>query len=136
MATKKEIKQFKNMWGIGTRIGKGAEKIREDIPYKKWVNTVVIVNLLLIIGVFLIKNFLPPEIPIFYGLPEGQEQLGSLYFLILPSIISLGIVFLNILLGIFIKDNYLVKILTITGIASTFFSFVTTIKIIFLVGGF
>jgi len=115
---------------------KRLKEITDDIPFRRWVNFAVIVNLIIIAWVFLIINFLPPEVPLFYGFPEGQEQLGSVYLLALPSIISLGIVFLNILLGIFIKDEFLVKILTLTGVASTFFSLVTTLKIIFLVGGF
>jgi hypothetical protein len=136
MAITKQNNRLKGVWGIGSRIGKEAEKIRDDIPYKKWVNAIVVVNLLIIAGIFVIKNFLPPEVPIFYGLPSGQEQLGGVYLLALPSIISLGVIFLNILLGVFIKDEFLVKILTLTGIASTFFSLVTTVKIIFLVGNF
>ena len=122
--------------GIGQKISREAEKIRDDIPFKKFVYLAVFFNLLLIAVIFLIKNFLPPEIPLFYGLPEGQDQLGSVYLLALPCIISTGIIFLNILLGTLVKDEFLVKILCLTGIASAFFSIVTTLKIIFLVGSF
>jgi hypothetical protein len=122
--------------GIGQKISHEAVKIKDDIPYKKFVYSAVFLNLLLIAVIFLVKNSLPPEVPLFYGLPEGQEQLASIYLLALPSVISTGIIFFNILLGIFVKDEFLVKILCLTGIATAFFSIVTTLKIILLVGSF
>jgi hypothetical protein len=136
MNYKKHNGRFGLVQGIGQRLSREAEKIKDDIPYKKVVYLAVALNLLVIAGVFLIKNFLPPEVPLFYGLPEGQEQLSSVYLLALPSVISIGLIFLNILLGILVKDEFITKILCLTGIASAFFAIVTTFKIVFLVGSF
>lgn len=136
MATKKSRFHFKRAFKIGSVIGKRAGEIKDDIPLQKFATAAVLVNLAVIAGVLLIRHFLPPEIPLFYGLPEGGEQLGGDYQLITPSVVSLGIIFLNIILGIIVKDEFLAKILILTGIASTFFSLVTTLKIIFLIGGF
>jgi len=136
MVTKKSELGFRKTFKIGSALGKKAEEIRDDIPFQKLTSAVIIINLAVIIGILAIKRFLPPEVPLFYGLPEGGDQLGRDYQLAIPSIVSLCIIFLNIVIGIVVKDEFLVKILILTGIASTFFSLVTTFKIIFLVGGF
>jgi len=115
---------------------KSIQSIQAEIPFRKWVSLALVVNVSIVLAIFLFKRFLPPEVPLFYGLPKGQEQLGNIFLLALPCTISLGIIFLNILVGFWVKDNFLLKSLVLSGLIMVFFSAITTLKIIFLVGSF
>lgn len=127
---------FEMFRGIGSKINKEGKKIKDDIPFKKLVILGILIDILVITLIFSLRNFLPPEVPLFYGLPEGAERLGNIYLLALPSVASLGIILLNIFIGLIIKDEFLTKTLVLSGLATVFFSGVTTLKIIFLVGSF
>lgn len=108
-----------------------------EIPFKNIILAALLTNILAIGLVFLMrKNYLPPEVPLFYGLPEGEAQLAPSINLIFPSILSLVVISLNILLISVIKDGFLKNTLSIVSLIVTFFSLITTIKIVFLVGGF
>jgi uncharacterized Tic20 family protein len=86
--------------------------------------------------VLLIQRWLPPQVPLFYGKPSGEEQLTSSLVLTLPSIVSLLILLINVSFAAVLKDEFLRKTLVLAAIAVTFFAAITTIKIIFLVGSF
>ncbi|MEJ2441565.1 MAG: hypothetical protein P8Y06_01440 [Patescibacteria group bacterium] len=86
--------------------------------------------------VVLVQIFLPPQIPLFYGLPEGEAQLAPSLSLIIPSLVSLVIMITNITISYFLKDEILKKFLITTAIGVSIFSIVTTIKIVLLVGSF
>lgn len=78
---------------------------------------------------------LPPQLPLFYSRPWGEEQLTTpLGILILPGL-SIGIILVNLVLGWLVnKKEVLVK--QILSSASALFSFlclVTLIQIIRLV---
>lgn len=88
---------------------------------------------LLLLAIFWRK--LPPEIPLFYSLPWGEEQLGppSLLLAFIFSGFSLGII--NFILGLIFFEKYplaakiLAYITTSVGLLLT----ITVFKIIFLV---
>jgi len=103
---------------------------------KNYVATAITINLLVILSVLAVTGFLPPQVPIFYGLPEGQDQLATSWFLILPAATSLFILVANLVVTPLIKEPFLQKTLVLAGITTAFFSTVTTAKIIFLVGSF
>lgn len=108
-----------------------------NLPYRNYILGSIFINIVLISGILLIRNkILPPEVPLFYGLPQGQEQLASSNFLIFPSIISIVITIINISLALVVRDNFLKKALIVAGIFSVLFPLATTLKIIFLVGSF
>lgn len=77
---------------------------------------------------------LNPEIPLFYGLPQTEEQLSPSIFILLPASISFLVVIVNSYLSSKTTDNYLKKCLAVTSIACSILSFIATVKIIFLVG--
>jgi hypothetical protein len=77
---------------------------------------------------------LPPQIPLFYGLPVSTEQLSPSLGLLIPGGLGIVINSANLLLWLKIKDNYLKRILLISSYIVSFFAVITTIKIIFLVG--
>lgn len=107
-----------------------------SIPFQQTILTVSLINIVVIALIFILKHFIPPQIPLYYGLAEGEEQLApnSLY-LVLPSVVSLVIVVLNSTLASLIRDNFIKKMLIVACAATTFFSVVTTIRIFLLVGG-
>ena len=93
-----------------------------------------IVSIITIAGVIILRGFLPPQLPLFYGLPKGEQQLTSSINLVIPSLISLGIIVINYSLSTLLEDDFLKKALVLTAIVCVFFSTITTIKIFFLVG--
>ena len=78
---------------------------------------------------------LPPEVPMFYSFPWGQDQLGkSIYLIILPlGCLILGMI--NFILSFFIfpKEPLAAKILALTTCGLTFLGLLTLSRIIFLI---
>ncbi len=92
-----------------------------------------IINAIIVAIVLAVQKNLPPIVPLFYGLPEGQGQLATNTTLILPATISSIFTIVNLLISRLTKDNFLEKVfagLTITTLA---LSTITVIKIILLV---
>jgi hypothetical protein len=107
-----------------------------SIPYRETIFTVGLTNIVVIALIFILKRFIPPQIPLYYGLAEGEEQLASnSLFLALPSLVSLAMIILNTTLASLIKDDFIKKMLIVACAATSFFSVVTTIRIFLLVGG-
>ena len=79
---------------------------------------------------------LPPQVPLFYGLPETEERIASSWMLVIPSGVSFLILLVNASLSLFIEDEFPKKILVAASFAVTLFSAITTLKIISLVGSF
>ena len=65
---------------------------------KNYVAAAIVINVLVILSVLALIGFLPPQVPLFYGLPEGQDQLATSWFLILPATTSLFILTSNLLI--------------------------------------
>lgn len=77
---------------------------------------------------------LPPQIPLFYSLPWGIEQLGSPAGLFLFPISILAAIALILLTKKFLsKEQLLVLIVSFTGALFSFMAFFSLIKIILLV---
>ncbi|MFC1710515.1 hypothetical protein ACFL0F_02560 [Patescibacteria group bacterium] len=104
------------------------------VPFAVFVLASFVLNILVIMLVFVISRFLPPEVPLLYGFPEGQDQLVSTYYLAIPSLVSLVITIINLILSSFVSDSLSKNALVFTSLVLTLFSFITTVKIIFLVG--
>jgi hypothetical protein len=112
-------------------------KISQEIPYKNVIFISFVINVAVIGFILLIrKNHLPPVVPLYYGLPEGESQIVPVVNLTFPSIIALVIIAINTLITSLLKDDFLKKTLIIASLAATFFSVITIIKIAFLVGSF
>lgn len=109
---------------------------KDLVPFKKFLISAFVLGLMTIGLVLLFQKNLPPEVPLFYGLPKTEVQLASSLSLIIPSLAALGIIIINLLISQFIKDEYLKSVLVLAGVAGIFFATITTLKIIFLVGSF
>jgi hypothetical protein len=80
-------------------------------------------------------NALPPQIPLFYSLPRGEEQMGNAYQLLILPLLCVIFFIINFILAIFFYDvKKLVSILfMIIGTIAGFLLLITYLKIIFLV---
>lgn len=107
---------------------------KANLPFKGYIQFSFALNILVIVFVLIFLRKLPPQIPLFYGMAEGEEQLTRAWSLIVPSLVALFILIINSLLSVKTNDDFLKKVLVVAGLAATFFATITTIKIFFLVG--
>lgn len=87
---------------------------------------------ILTLGYFLYnRKLLPPELPIFYSKPWGQERLAPSDAIWIPVLIGMILLIINgfLSLKIFSKEKFLQKILAWTNLATTTLISVTLIKI-------
>lgn len=127
----RKAKQFKK-----STIPKKGNELTKNIPYIKLLYASLTLNILLLVFMFLFQDRIPPEVPLFYGYPDGEDQLAQKSSLIVPSLVSIVSIIINSVIAYFSKDEFVKKILIITGFAITFLSILTTLKIILLVGNF
>lgn len=106
----------------------------EKLPLKNLFIYSVVISTITLISGLLAQIILPPEIPLFYGLPQTTVQLSSSFMIILPSLISIFITLINAFMSIKVDDNYLKKVLAFTTISVSILGTITTFKIISLVG--
>ena len=57
-----------------------------SLPFSNWVYTSFVVNLLLVVFVLTIQRWLPPQVPLFYVMSEGEGQLSRSIFLTIPAL--------------------------------------------------
>lgn len=84
----------------------------------------------------IVRKVLPPQIPLFYGLPQGEEQLSTSLGLTIPSAFSFIVILINYFLVRFLKDDFLKKALAVASLVVSVLAGITTVKIAFLVGHF
>jgi uncharacterized membrane protein YozB (DUF420 family) len=130
MATKQKI-----TWRAKLSINRPEFDTRQ-LFFKNYVAASLITNLLVIVTVLVVGSFLPPQVPLLYGLAEGEEQLVPAWALIIPGLTAMIILTINVLISLKVEDDFLKKTLLLTAMVATFFSTITTLKIIFLVGSF
>jgi hypothetical protein len=99
-----------------------------------WIS--VFINLANITAYFLLRNHLPPEIPLYYGMAEGDQQLAPTHGLLFPSLFALGVIIINSALALMIKNDFLKHVLILAALGITVLVAITTVKIVLLVGSF
>jgi hypothetical protein len=107
--------------------------ILEKLPLKGYFKTSWILNLLIILLGLFVQKLLPPQIPVYYGFPQGEAQLSPPIGIIIPPILSLAFILINLFLISVIKDEFIKKTLVLAGLATAIFAGVTAVKIFFLV---
>lgn len=107
-----------------------------DIPFRNYIFATLALNVFMVALSLLLRIFLPPQVPLYYGLAEGEGQLGSSWELIIPNLTALTITVVNLALSRFVSDDFLKKTLAISSIGVTLLATITIFKIIFLVGSF
>ncbi|MEK7498033.1 MAG: hypothetical protein AAB656_03890 [Patescibacteria group bacterium] len=112
------------------------KKLLTSVPYNNIVIPALGVNFVVLLLVIVLQNNLPPVVPLYYGLPTGEEELAKKIFLTVPSLVSILIILVNVVFMKRAKDSFLPKVLLGLIIGSTILGAITTIKIILLVGSF
>lgn len=108
----------------------------KKITFRNYFLAATVLDIISVIGIFAVKNFLPPIVPLFYGRPSGASELApSLFLLIIPGV-SLLIIIINILISVSIKDDFIKKILAVSTAVLTVMLTLTLVKIVLLVGFF
>lgn len=107
-----------------------------NIPFKEYFFVCFGLNLLIIILLFLLQNNLPPVVPLFYGLPTGDEQLVPRMFLAIPCLSAIIIIVINGVVAKLSKSAFIQRVLVGLILAGTLLALITTIKIFFLVASF
>lgn len=105
-----------------------------SIPHLNYISVVVAVNAALCIAVLLLREHLPPTVPLFYGRPRGAEQLAPQLFLLVPPGLSILVTILNAIFIALTEDKFIRKVLVGISFAATLLSAITIVKIILLVG--
>lgn len=80
-------------------------------------------------------SYLPSQVPLFYSVPKGEEQLGNKLQLLLLPIFSLVIFFINFILAVIFhsKEKLFSLLLIIISLISSLLLLITFIKIVFLI---
>ncbi|WKZ25323.1 MAG: hypothetical protein QY322_02935 [bacterium] len=113
------------------------EQIKEtSVPLKSLFVTSFIVNCVFILISLVSTVILPPEIPLFFGLPKSTSQLAANYMILVPSLISTFLVTANFIIALKVSGQYIKKILAFTSVSVTILNVIATSKIVFLVGSF
>lgn len=106
----------------------------KKVTYRNYFLAAIIVNLGVAFSLILLKSILPPLAPLFYGRPAGEAQLTKTLGLLIAPGASILITILNLCLSLWLKDDFLKKILAISAIVISALTTITIIKIILLVG--
>ena len=107
---------------------------RKKVPFSRQVICCLLINLVMILLATLSIFVLPPEIPLLYGLAEGNDQLVKNWAITIPNLVAFILMLINTMFAINTKDEYIKKIIILAGFTATFFATITVIKIFFLVG--
>ena len=108
----------------------------KNLPLRGYIYASFSIDLVLVIIVLALRNFLPPVVPLFYGLPSGENQLvPQLGLLIVPGV-SLLITILNTSIASSSKDEFFKTTLIVSSALISVLAAVAVLKIIFLVGYF
>lgn len=108
----------------------------KKVPFKGCIYFSLIINLVLVALIVVLKQILPPVLPLFYGLPAGTEQLAPSIELAIAPAMGFVITLLNFFLSGLTKDIFLKKTLIISSAFISLLLAITVIKIFLLVGFF
>jgi hypothetical protein len=104
--------------------------------YGNYFLAAILVNLVVVLSLIILKGFLPPQVPLFYGRPAGSAQLTTTLGLFIAPGVSLLITIINFFICLSVKDDFLKKILAISSIVIAILMAITITKITLLVGFF
>jgi len=106
----------------------------KKVIYRNYFLAAIIINLLAVVSIILLRNFLPPLIPLFYGRPAGEAQLTETFGLLIAPGVSLLITIINLCISLLIQDGFQRKILAMSATIISLLTAITVVKIILLVG--
>lgn len=110
--------------------------LKINIPHGGFMLVMFILNLAVAGSILILQNSLPPEVPLFYGMPSGREQLADQIYLLIPPAAALLIIATSAVLSSSTRDSYLQTIFSGLTLVVTLLSTITVVKIMLLVGNF
>jgi hypothetical protein len=108
----------------------------KKVPYRNFFLAAIIINIGVALSLTLLSSILPPLAPLLYGRPAGEAQLTKTLGLFIAPGTSLLITMLNLGLSLWVKDDFLKKLLAVSTIVISILTAITITKIILLVGFF
>lgn len=120
-----------NQPSIGLK--KGFNKKNIEFPHLTLI--VLSLNVVFIVILILISKDLPPQVPLYYGLPRGEQQLISPAALVLPIVLSSLFIVINNIVAYFIESLFLKRVLVFGSCFVSLLSIITIVNIIFLIIG-
>ena len=106
------------------------------LPFKNLFIVSFFINLATIAIALISQVILPPQIPLYYGMPQAENVIAPSINIVLPPILSFVFLGMNLLVSLITSDDFLKKTLIMSGFVASLFASITVIKIIFLVGSF
>jgi hypothetical protein len=106
----------------------------KTLPLLPFLYVAFLLNVLVLVTVYLKSNTIPPEVPLFYGNPDGIDQLASWQYLFLPPTISLLFLTLNTILAVSLTDKFIRYTLSATSFALSILTTIAVVKALLLVG--
>lgn len=104
------------------------------LPLIKLLYVSIGISVLNLIIVLAAQRFLPPVVPLYYGLAEGEQQLGASNELFIAPVLAFGIIIINYAIASFIYNEFVKQALVIIALSTSVLLLITSVKIIFLVG--
>jgi hypothetical protein len=92
--------------------------------------SVLVVLILLVIQ----NNSLPPQIPLFFGMPSGITQLAPKFVLIILPVIAIAVLIINHIAILIIKDKFIQKLFLLATTIACFMMAYAVFQVFNLVG--
>jgi len=125
-----------SIWLPRVSSDKISQAMWKKTPFKGYVYFSFGLNLILIVAILVLRDLLPPVVPLFYGLPIGTDQLISTTTLVVAPIAGLVITLTNVFISNLLSDGFLRRSLIISSGFVSLLLAITVIKIVLLVGFF
>src|SRR5690554_2537248 len=102
--------------------------VAESVPLPKLFYTSLAIGILIVSFTFIFEKKLPPEVPLFYGLPEGGEQLSQAKGLSIPGLVALFVTITNFFFSRFSQSEFIKKSLIAAGFCVSILALITTVQ--------
>ncbi|MGA2910430.1 MAG: hypothetical protein ABSE04_01330 [Candidatus Microgenomates bacterium] len=108
----------------------------KKIVFNNYFLAAFILNAISLLVPIVLRSFLPPVVPLFYGRPVGEGQLTTSLGLVIAPAVSILITIINLFLNLWTKDVFLKRVLAASALVISVVTVITVIKIVLLVGFF
>lgn len=108
----------------------------KKIVFKNFFFVAIIIDVLTVLAIIILKDFLPPRVPLFYGRPVGETQLTSTLGFLIAPISAFLLTLVNLIVSFWVKDYFLKKVIAVSTLTISILTAITVFKIILLVGFF
>lgn len=101
-----------------------------NVAYFKSMIIMLFINVLVIVLIIVFRKKLPPQVPIFYGLPRGEVQLAPPISLVYPLVLSSLFLVVNSIFASLSKSQFSKKVFVVGGVFISILALITVIRII------